>query len=107
MDPFPELLKKIRKEADLTQEDLAAILDVSTVLITLLETGKRQVSRNFIETLAKKLKVHPNSIAPFVFVAKDVDVKKLSSVEKSLLRIGTNLQEFLIKRKANNLKKHA
>ena len=106
MDTFPKLLKKIRNEAGLTQEDLARVLKVSTALIAMVETGQKEVSKNLIEKLAEKLEVSSNSITPFIFIAEDIDLKKLSGVEKKLLQVGQHLQEFLIKKKAKNLRKH-
>ena len=81
MDTFPQLLKKIRNEAGLTQEDLASVLEVSTVLIAMVETGQKEVSKNLIERLAKKLEVSSSSITPFIFIAEDIDLKKLSLFE--------------------------
>ena len=102
---FQDLLKQIRKESDLTQEELARVLDVSTILISMLETGQKDVSKNFIEKLAKKLNVHPSSIAPFVFTG---DKKtKLSGIEKQMILISEKLQTYLIKIKAKNLKQYA
>lgn len=105
MYTFPDLLKKIRDEAGLTQEDLAEVLDVSTVLISMIETGQKQVSRNLIEKLAKKLGVHPSSIMPFVFSEEDMDLHKLSSAERALILVGEKLQKYLIHAKAKRLKK--
>jgi len=106
MDTFPKLLKKIRNEAGLTQEDLARVLEVSTALIAMVETGQKEVSKNLIERLAKKLDVSSNSITPFIFIGNDINLKKLSGVEKKLLQVGGHLQNFLIKKKAKNLKNY-
>ena len=106
MDTFPKLLKKIRSEAGLTQEDLASVLKVSTVLIAMVETGRKEVSKNFIERLAEKMNVSSSSITPFIFIGEDINLKKLSGVERKLLQVGVHLQNFLIKKKAKNLKKY-
>lgn len=102
---FSELLKKIRQESQLTQSELAVILDVSEVLITMIETGQKEVSKNFIIKLAEALKVSPNSITPFIFDIKDSE--ELSVIEKQLVRLGEKLQTDLIKNKSKNLKKYA
>ena len=104
MYKFPDLLKEIRNSSDLTQEEFARILNVSTILISMIETGQKDVSKNFIEKLANKLEVHPSSIAPFVFTGNDV--KKSSSIEKKLVAMGERLQTYLIKTKSKNLKKY-
>lgn len=105
MHTFPDLLKKIRTRADLTQEDLAKTLGVSTILVTLIETGKKQASRGFIQKLADNLDVNPSSITPFAMIEEDMNTKKLSNVEKSLLEVGQKLQNYLIEKKAKNLRR--
>lgn len=107
MYTFQDLLKKIRASANLTQEDLAKILEVSTVLITMIETGQKEVSRKFIENLAQKMDVHPSSITPFAFIEEDIDVNKLPETEKTMMKYGEKLQKYLIDQKAKNLKKYA
>lgn len=103
MHTFPDLLKQIRAKANLTQEDLAKVLGVSTVLITMIETGKKQVSRNFIQKLAEKLGVNPSSITPFALIEKDINLRKLSGIERSLVEVGQKLQDYLIEKKARKL----
>lgn len=105
MYTFPSLIREIRSRANLTQEEFAKVLGVSTILIAMIETGKKPVSRNFIEKLAKKLEVHPTSITPFVFIDKDFNFKELSKVERSLVKVGESLQKYLLDSKAKNLKK--
>jgi len=107
MYSFAELLKLIRKEAHLTQEMLAKILGVSTILISMIETGQKKVSKVFIKKLAAKLDVHPSTLAPFVFTENMESSKNLSTLEKQLLEIGTKLQSHLIKVKSKNLKSNA
>lgn len=101
---FPDLLRQIRSEGDLTQEELARALKVSTVLISMIETGQKDVSKNFIEKLADKLDVHPSSIAPFVFIGDNM--QKLSNIEKTLVAVGEKLQIYLIKTKSKKLKQY-
>ncbi len=105
MYTFPILLKKIREESNLTQGQLATALGISEVLVTMIETGQKDVSRNFVVRLAESLKVSPNSITPFIFDINDT--KNLSSIERQLIKFGEKLQADLIKNKAKNLKKYA
>lgn len=107
MHTFPQLIKKIRNSADLTQVELAKILDVSPVLVALVETEKKEVSKKFVKKLADALGVHPMSVTPFLFVAKDGSMEKLSAPERALLQFGEELQTLLIHKKAKNLKKYA
>jgi len=101
---FRNLLKQIRKESDLTQEEFARALSVSTILISMIETGQKEASKNFVEKLAEKLDVHPISIAPFVFT--EDNAIKLSGVEKKLILVGEQVQNYLIKTKSKRLKKY-
>lgn len=101
---FQDLLKQIRRAGGLTQEEFARALNVSTILISMLETGQKDASKNFIEKLAKILDVHPSSIAPFVFTQDETT--KLSGIERSMISVGEKLQIYLIKTKAKKLKKY-
>jgi len=107
MYAFPELLKKIREEGDLTQEEMGKALDVSTVLISMLETGQKEASKAFVLKLADKLDVQPGSIMPFVFVDKDGKQENVSGIEKSLVDLGEKLQSYLITNRAKRLKQYA
>lgn len=102
---FKELIKKIRQASGLSQKDFAKVLEVSTVLITMIETGQKNVSKALIKKLADKLEVNPTAITPFIFF-EDNKNQKLNFLEKKLIQVGEKLQEDLIKRKASNLKKH-
>lgn len=107
MYTFPELLKRLREESNLTQSELAAILGVSTVLVSMIETEQKEVSKGFITRLADKLGVQPASIMPFMFMAKEIAGKDLGAPEKALISIGERLQAYLIKKKAKKLRQYA
>lgn len=103
MYTFPELIKKIREQSGITQEELAKILSVSTILVSMVESGQKEVSKNFIIKLAKKLDVNPSSITPFLFIYEDSNNKKVSMIEKKFIELGESFQIFLINHKAKNL----
>ena len=103
---FPDLLKEIRTSADITQKEFAEILDVSTVLVSMVESGQKEVSKAFILKMAKALDVHPSSITPFLFTEKEIIINSLSVTEKALVQVGERMQVYLIKNKAKRLKKH-
>lgn len=105
MYTFPDLIKKIRSQAGLTQEELARVLDVSTVLISMIETGQKEVSKGFITRLAEKLEVRPGSIIPFVFSEQEKPAK-LSGIERTLVDLGEKLQDQLINVRAKKLKQY-
>ena len=106
MYTFPELLKNIRSGGDLTQEEMAKALDVSTVLISMIETGQKEASKAFVIKLADKLDVQPSSIMPFVLVDKDGSQERLSSIEKSLVGLGEKLQSYLIESRSKRLRQY-
>lgn len=101
MYDFPELLKSIRKETKLTQAELAAKLGVSTILIAMIESGSREPSKKFVKILAKKMKVSPMAIVPFMY--SENKYSDDSALEKKLLNFGMSLQRQLIKKKAQNI----
>lgn len=107
MYSFPELIREIRKVADLKQSDFASILGVSTVLVSMIESGQKNISKNFIIKLADKLEVNPSSIIPFLCIYEEGNKFNISKIEKKLIEIGESLQMQLIEKKAKNLKKYA
>ena len=108
MYTFPELIKKIRNEAGLNQAEFADALDVSAVLVAMIETEQKDVSKKFILKLADRMNVHPASITPFLFVDRDhLDKEPLGNIEKMLLEYGEKMQSLLIGDKAKKLRKYA
>ena len=107
MHTFPELIKKIREEADLTQEQLGKALGVSTVLISMIETNQKEVSKKFLITLADKMQVHPASITPFLFINENEPARRHTKIEQHLAKWGEEMQDLLIKNRAKLLKSHA
>ena len=106
MYSFPELIKKIRNEAGLTQAEFANALGVSAVLIAMVETEQKEVSKKLLIQLAESLDVHPSSITPFLFIEKDVSMTKLSKIENKFIKWGEKMQEHLIKDRSKLLRKY-
>lgn len=100
---FIELLKAIRAETGLTQSAFAEKLGVSTILITMLETGQREPTKKFVNNLAEKMGVMPQSIIPFVYNINKYNESDMSKLEKQLIKLGMKLQAELIKKKAKNI----
>lgn len=105
MYTFPELIKEIRKASDLTQDDFARAISVSKPLISMIESGQKEVSKKFILKLANKLKVHPSSITPFLFTENTLNKGASASIEKKFIEMGEMLQVYLIEKKAKELRK--
>ncbi|OGE36918.1 hypothetical protein A3D79_02255 [Candidatus Daviesbacteria bacterium RIFCSPHIGHO2_02_FULL_39_8] len=57
-----EKIKQYRKKRDLTQVELAVIVDVSTGYIGSIEQGLRYPSLRLLEKLARALKVSPKDL---------------------------------------------
>lgn len=104
---FPELIKKIRNEAGLTQSQFASAIEVSPVLIAMVETGQKEVSKKLLLKIADRLEVSPASITPFLYGSEAATDRKLSVVERQFLALGIKLQEHLISTKSHNLRKYA
>lgn len=104
---FPELIKKIRKEAGMTQAEFAKSIDASPVLIAMIESGQKEVSKKLLQKIADKLDVHPSSITPFLYGYEPSDPQSLSPIEKQFLSWGSKFQEQLIMKKSRNLKNGA
>jgi transcriptional regulator with XRE-family HTH domain len=107
MYTFPDLLKKIRAESQLTQSQLAKTLDVSTVLIAMVESGQKEVSKKLVLKLANAMGVHPSSITPFIFIDDEINKKNVSAFDRSIIGWGEKMQEILIKKRSKFLKRNA
>jgi transcriptional regulator with XRE-family HTH domain len=68
--PFATWLRQRRKALDLTQEQLAAAIDVSLPTIAKIEAGQRRPSRQVAELLAHCLEVPPEEQAEFMRMAR-------------------------------------
>jgi len=107
MYTFPQLIRKIRDAAELTQAEFAEALGVSVVLITMIETGQKEVSKNLLLKLAERMNVHPASITPFLFTNPEDSFKDSSKTEQVMIEWGEKMQNMLIKDRSNLLKKYA
>lgn len=107
MYKFPELIKKIRTEAGLTQADFASSIGVSSVLIAMVESGQKEVSKKLLQKIANGLDVNPATITPFLYGYEPKNNESLSIVEKQFLAWGQKLQLHLIKNKSKLLIKNA
>lgn len=102
---FDKLIKFIRQEANLTQQELAGLLEVSTILIAMIENKSKEPSKKFVYKLAEKLDVHPSTIMPFITFEEETNAENYSGLEKKLLQLGEDLQKKLIRKRARNLVK--
>ncbi|NCS97216.1 MAG: helix-turn-helix domain-containing protein [Candidatus Pacebacteria bacterium] len=102
MYSLPNFLKAFRKATNSSQAEFANFLNVSTVLISMIESQQKQASKKFIENLAKKIDVHPGALALFYY--NDEDRERLTKLEKELVNIGTELQRKIILKRAKSIK---
>ncbi len=62
---FAKRLKRLRKQAHLTQEELAARTHLSTTFIGLLEIGQRRPSLKTLQKIATVLGIKGKDLLPF------------------------------------------
>lgn len=62
---FGRRLARIRKKADLTQEELAYKTNLSTTFIGLLETGKRKPSIKTLQRIASAVGLKAKDLLPY------------------------------------------
>jgi len=58
-------IKKLRRKADLTQEELAGKTNLSVTFIGLLETAKRKPSLKTIQKIASAVRVKAKDLLPY------------------------------------------
>ncbi|MEK7462687.1 MAG: helix-turn-helix transcriptional regulator [Patescibacteria group bacterium] len=104
MKKISEIVRNVRDESGLSQNDFARKIGVSSIYISKIETDQKEVSKKFLIKLAEFIDVHPSALAPFLFLNNDIDEYKLSEIERKLINLGENLQLSLIKKKLNNEK---
>lgn len=107
MYTFPELIKQIRNESELTQTELARVLGVSPILISKVETGRKEVSKGLVKKLAEKLEISAGTLFPFIFIDQKIPLQSLSRLERQLIDLGSKMQSDLIKTRSKKLKKYA
>lgn len=64
-DDFGTKVKQLRKQAGLSQEELAELIKRDPRTIVAIEAGKRNPTLNTIYKLAKALKVSASQLLPF------------------------------------------
>lgn len=102
-----KLIKKIREEAGLTQSEFAKALEVSSVLIAMVEGEQKEVSKKLVLKLAEKINVNPISITPFLLIDEKKPKNTISPIERKLVALGEKMQNYLISDRAKLLKKYA
>ncbi len=55
-------VQQLRKNRELTQVELAVIVNISTVYLGFIENGRRRPSLRILEKLARALKVKPSEL---------------------------------------------
>jgi predicted ATPase/DNA-binding XRE family transcriptional regulator len=91
---FGHWLKQRRKELDLTQEELALLVNCSMVLIQKIEAGERRPSRQMATLFAEHLDVPLDEYSEFIRFAREKDVSFANTQSKpwrSLRQRYTNL----------------
>ncbi len=100
---FSDFIKQIRTVNNVSQEALAQSLEVSPVLISMLESGQREPSKNLLKIMAAKMRVHPASITPFIFDLPHPATEDLAGLEKQMVRLGEKYQTEIINKTSRRL----
>lgn len=100
---FGRRIKEYRKKRDLTQSELAELVNVDNKHISCIESGKNFPSPDLIERLATYLEVEPKDLFEFYYLQDTDDLKtdiismldKLNEEELSLTH--KYVRTFLLK----------
>lgn len=103
MPEFGEIMAELRKDAGMTQQDLAARLFVATSTISNYETGQRRAHADFICKVAKVFGVSTDYLlgqtefsSPFLLSnEKYVDSQSVSNVLTQMLSLSDNRRRIL------------
>lgn len=79
-DAFSIVLRRIRIEKNLSQEELAARLNVSRSYISYLESGRRYPSIEMLIALAKALEIKPGALIDSI--AEHLDSGRAKPLQK-------------------------
>jgi transcriptional regulator with XRE-family HTH domain len=88
---YAKAIRTIRAAKGLDQKDLALCLGVDKSYLSLLESGKRKPSVDFLENFYKKIKIPPHLFLLLSY-EKD-DLSNISSLETN--KLATELVEIL------------
>lgn len=84
---FGENLRKIRKEANFTQDELSEKLEISQKHLSKIETGNQFASAQLISKIANVLEINPSQL--FEVLDERTPTKKLANIITS--KVTTNL----------------
>ena len=82
MGIYVNRIKEIRKQKQLTQAELAKMVNVSTAYVTMIENGDRDMDTSLMRKIAKALKVKPYELLPL-----DEQPDTLTEEEKAILAL--------------------
>lgn len=89
MVEFGERLRNLRKENNLTQQELADLIGVRNTVISFYEVGERIPSPKIIRKLASVLHVSADYLLG-IDKSESIDVSGLSESDKSIIRTLVN-----------------
>lgn len=85
---FGENLRKLRKEANLTQDELSEKLEISQKHLSKIETGSQFASAQLISKIANVLEINPSQL--FEVLDENTPMKEL--INKITSKVTTNLR---------------
>ena len=87
MSVFSENLKKLRKEINFTQEELAKALNVTKSRINMYERGEREPKFEMLENIADYFNVDMNFLLGKTNVRNSSAIINQSSINKNIIPI--------------------
>lgn len=87
---FPERLKELRIERNLTQKELATLLDTSQQIIGFYEQGKRNPKQDILEKLSNFFKVSTN----YLLGKTDIKTPEQSELDQAEFLFRTTVSEL-------------
>ncbi len=94
---FGENLRKLRKEANLTQDELSEKLEISQKHLSKIETGSQFASAQLISKIANVLKINPSQL--FEVLDEKIPTKELANIITA--KVTSNLMNEI--NKQNNI----
>ncbi|MCX6279452.1 MAG: helix-turn-helix transcriptional regulator [Bacteroidetes bacterium] len=103
MSTFGERIRQLRKEQDLPQRKVAALLDIDTSLLAKFERNERHPSKELITKIADLFKVDSNELINEVLTDKIAYQILAEEADSKILRVAEAKVEYLKKQEKSRI----